>query len=343
MIERKQPVNIAISIGDLNSIGPEVVMKAFSDHRMFDFCTPVVFASKSLMNFYRKHFDFKGKIQPLELGQPPKKGKLNVVDVFKEKYNVSFGKRDKLAAEFAVTSFIEATKALKNNQVDVLVTAPLDKHLIQSDEFNFPGHTDYLAKAFNGDHMMLLVNENLRVGLLTDHVALKDVVNHLSEDLITRKLHIIKKTLQQDFGIRHPRVAVLGINPHSGDEGLIGDEDEKILKPTIEKINEEQVFAYGPYAADGFFGSKNYKNFDAVIASYHDQGLIPFKTLSFGSGVNFTAGLSHIRTSPDHGTAFDIAGKNIADPSSFIQAIYTAIDCFHQREEYQQLTADPLN
>lgn len=295
------------------------------------------------MSFYRKHFDFKGKIQPLELGKPPKKGVLNVVDIFKEKYNVSFGKRDKRSAEFAVQSFIAATKALKNNQVDALVTAPLDKHLIQSDEFNFPGHTDYLAKEFNGDHMMLLVNENLRVGLLTDHVPLKEVVSHLSNELITRKLKIIKTTLKQDFGIRQPRVAVLGINPHSGDEGLIGDEDEKILKPTIEKMNEEQVFVYGPYAADGFFGSKNYKNFDAVIASYHDQGLIPFKTLSFGKGVNFTAGLSHIRTSPDHGTAFDIAGKNQADASSFIQAIYQAIDCFHQREEYKQLTANPLN
>lgn len=342
MIERKQPVNIAISIGDLNSIGPEVALKAFADQRMFDLCTPVVFASRPLVNFYRKHFDLKVKVQPMEPGNEPKKGAINVVDTFTEKYKVDFGKRDKLSAAFAVKSFVEATKALKKDQVDALVTAPLDKSLVQSDEFRFPGHTDYLAQELDGEHMMLLVNENLRVGLFTDHVPLKEVVDHLSEELITRKLNIIKKTLLQDFGIRKPKVAVLGINPHSGDDGLIGDEDEKMLKPTLEKINEEQIFVYGPYAADGFFGSKNYENFDAIIAPYHDQGLIPFKTLSFGKGVNFTAGLSHVRTSPDHGTAFDIAGKGKADASSFIQAIYQAIDCYHQREEYKALTAAPL-
>ena len=342
MIERKQPVNIAISIGDLNSIGPEVALKAFDDQRMFDLCTPTFFASRGLINFYKKHFDIKAKVQPLSLGNEPKKGAINVVDTFTSKYKVEFGKRDKVSAQFAVQSFVAATKALKNDQFDALVTAPLDKHLVQSEEFSFPGHTDYLAQELEGDHMMLLVNENLRVGLLTDHLPIQQVVSHLSEDLIINKLNVIKKTLLQDFGIRKPKVAVMGINPHSGDDGLIGDEDETILKPTLQKINEEQIFVYGPYAADGFFGSKNYQNFDAIIAVYHDQGLIPFKTLSFGKGVNFTAGLSHIRTSPDHGTAFDIAGEGKADPSSFIQAIYQAIDCFHQREEYQQLTADPL-
>ena len=206
-----------------------------------------------------------------------------------------------------------------------LVTAPINKHNIQSEDFKFPGHTDYLAKELEGDSLMFMIAESLRVGLLTDHVPVKDIVAHISEDLIVKKINTVYDSLKRDFKIGKPKIAVLGINPHTGDNGVIGHEDDEVLRPTLKKIKEEGKLVYGPYAADSFFGSGNYKNFDAIIATYHDQGLIPFKTLSFGQGVNFTAGLNKVRTSPDHGTAYEIAGKGAADSGSFKEAVFTAI------------------
>jgi 4-hydroxythreonine-4-phosphate dehydrogenase len=235
-----------------------------------------------------------------------------------------------------------ATAALKEGLVDVLVTAPINKYNIQSDEFKFPGHTDYLDKELSGDALMFMVQDNLRVGLLTDHVPVNDVAKHLTEKLITQKIETINLSLKQDFKINKPKIAVLGLNPHAGDSGIIGNEEETVIKPTIKKLFEKGIFVFGPYPADGFFGSGQYEKFDAVIASYHDQGLIPFKTLSFGLGVNYTAGLNKIRTSPDHGTAYEIAGKGIADFGSFKEAVYLAIDIFHARNEYVELTKDPL-
>jgi len=224
----------------------------------------------------------------------------------------------------------------------VLVTAPINKSNIQADDFKFPGHTDYLNQELEGNSLMFMVADDLRVGLLTDHVAVKDVSSHITEELITKKLTTINKSLQVDFGIRKPKIAVLGINPHVGDNGVIGNEDDEVLKPALKKLNDKGLLTYGPYAADSFFGSDNYKKFDAVIAAYHDQGLIPFKTLSFGKGVNYTAGLSHVRTSPDHGTAYEIAGKGEADASSFTEAVFTAIAIHRKRNEYALISKNPL-
>jgi 4-hydroxythreonine-4-phosphate dehydrogenase len=223
-----------------------------------------------------------------------------------------------------------------------LVTAPINKYNIQSEEFKFPGHTDYLDKELEGNALMLMVQDNLRVGLLTDHVPVNDVAKHLTEKLIFQKIETINLTLKQDFSITKPKIAVLALNPHAGDNGVIGKEDDEILKPAIKKLFDKGILAFGPYSADGFFGSGQYEKFDAVIATYHDQGLIPFKTLSFGNGVNYTAGLNKIRTSPDHGTAYEIAGKGLADASSLKEAVYLAIDIYHSRNEYLDLSKNPL-
>lgn len=337
-----QKIKLGVSIGDLNGIGGEIVLKTFDDSRMLDFCTPVIFASVKTLSFLKKHFDLSINIHGVDDVSQVLEGKINVVNVWKENVNINFGAEDPEAGKYAFKSLQAATKALKNDEVDVLVTAPINKQTIQSEEFNFPGHTDYLAKELEGESLMFMITDNLKVGLLTDHVPLKEIANVITPRLIENKIKIIQQTLQQDFRISKPKIAVLGINPHSGDNGLIGKEDETILKPTLEKIREKGQLVYGPFAADSFFGTKNHENFDAVIASYHDQGLIPFKTLSFGEGVNFTAGLNKVRTSPDHGTAFEIAGKNMANINSFKEAVFKAIEIYKTRKEYKKLTKNPL-
>lgn len=341
-MKKEEKVVVGISVGDLNGIGPEIIIKAYEDNRSLELSTPVIFASGKTMQFFKNHFD--SKINFFNIDSPEKvvHGKVNVVNVWKESVKIEFGKEDKKIGEYAIKSLEAATNALKNGSIDVLVTAPINKHNIQSEKFNFPGHTDYLAKALNGKSLMFMVADDLRVGLLTDHVPLKDAVNHISEDLIREKIATVSKSLKQDFGISKPRIAVLAINPHAGDNGVIGKEDDIVLRPTLEKIREEGTLVYGPYSADSFFGSNNYKSFDAVIASYHDQGLIPFKTIAFGGGVNYTAGLNKIRTSPDHGTAYEIAGKGKADENSFVQAIHTAIKIFKNREEFNYYSKNPL-
>jgi len=235
-----------------------------------------------------------------------------------------------------------ATEALKDKKIDGLLTAPINKANIQSEDFSFPGHTDYLAQELDGNALMFMVSEGLKVGLLTDHVAVKDVASEITPKLIKEKITTINESLKKDFRINKPRIAVLGINPHSGDNGVIGKEDDEVLKPAIEALYNSNIMVFGPYAADSFFGSNNYKKFDAIVASYHDQGLIPFKTITFGNGVNYTAGLSEVRTSPDHGTAYEIAGKGIADESSFTEALFEAIKIIKNRAEYSQLTKDVL-
>lgn len=341
-MKKEEKLKIGISIGDLNGIGGEIIMKAFEDNRMLEFCTPVVFASVKLFSYLKKHFNSPMHFHGVNKAKDVIHGKINVVNVWKENVAVDFGKESKTAGEYAIKSLKAATQALKNGDVDVLVTAPINKHNIQSDVFRFPGHTDYLAQELEGTSLMFMVTENLKVGLLTDHVPLKDIASHITPDLINDKIDTIYKTLQQDFGVRKPRVAVLGINPHTGDSGVIGMEDDEIMRPTLKKIKDSGKLVFGPYAADSFFGSDNYKSFDAIVAAYHDQGLIPFKTLSFGKGVNFTAGLSKIRTSPDHGTAYEIAGKDVADPSSFKEAVFTAIHIFKKRKEYNKFSKNPL-
>lgn len=339
---KKQNIKIGISIGDLNGIGSEIILKTFADNRMLEFCTPIVFANTKLMSFYKKHFDVATNIQGINDASEAIEGKFNVVNVWKNHLKINFGKEDTFLGDFAFQSLEAATAALKANTIDALVTAPIHKKVIQSEKFKFPGHTDYLAQALEGESLMFMISENLKVGLLTDHVPVKDVPQVITEKLITKKLQLITHSLKADFKVQRPKIAFLGINPHSGDNGVIGDEDDKILKPTLEKLREQGHLVFGPYAADSFFGTKNYENFDAVIAAYHDQGLIPFKTLSFGSGVNYTAGLSRVRTSPDHGTAFEIAGKNEANHQSFQEAVHAAITIFKNRKEYQKLTKNPL-
>ena len=335
-------LKLGISIGDLNGIGGEIVLKTFDDSRMLDFCTPVIFASVKTLSFLKKHFNLSLNFQGIDKASEAIEGKINIVNVWKENVPIKFGAEDPEIGNYAFKSLEAATIALKNEEIDVLVTAPINKNTIQSEKFQFPGHTDYLAKELNGESLMFMITDNLKVGLLTDHVPLKDIAGKITPELIEKKIAIITKTLQQDFRVPKPKIAVLGINPHSGDNGLIGKEDEDVLKPTLQKLREKGTLVYGPYAADSFFGSKNHESFDAVVASYHDQGLIPFKTMSFGEGVNFTAGLSKVRTSPDHGTAFDIAGKDCANINSFKEAVFKAIEIYNTRKEYKKLTKNPL-
>ncbi|RED50706.1 4-hydroxythreonine-4-phosphate dehydrogenase PdxA [Seonamhaeicola aphaedonensis] len=341
-MNNEENIIVGISIGDLNGIGGEIILKAFDDAMFLELCTPVIFASAKTMNFYKSHFQSTINFHNIYNISQLAHGKVNVFNCWNEPVKIEFGKEDNKVGLYAIKSLRAATEALKNEEINVLVTAPINKFNIQSEEFKFPGHTDFLAQELEGESLMFMVTDNLRIGLLTDHVPVKDVVEQISEELIIKKISTIYDSLKRDFRISKPKIAVLGINPHTGDNGVIGKEDDEVLRPTLKKIKDKGKLVFGPYAADSFFGSNNYKNFDAVVASYHDQGLIPFKTLSFGQGVNFTAGLNRIRTSPDHGTAYEIAGKGVADAGSFKEAIYTAIQIYRNRFDYERLTANPL-
>lgn len=335
-------IKLGISIGDLNGIGCEVILKTFADSRMLDFCTPVIFASNKTISFQKNELGIQVNYNGIPDASKAVQGKINVVNVWKEVPKIEFGQATEEAGKYAILSLRAAVEALKGEEIDVLVTAPINKNNIQTEDFNFPGHTDFLAQELEGESLMFMVTEDLKIGLLTDHVAVKDAPAAINPILIRTKVRTIEKSLQMDFGVRRPKVALLGINPHSGDNGVIGKEDDEILRPVIKEMSDAGHLVFGPYPADSFFGSDGYKNFDAILAAYHDQGLIPFKTLSFGRGVNFTAGLSKVRTSPDHGTAYEIAGKNQADHSSFKEAVFTAINIFRNREEFKHLTENQL-
>jgi 4-hydroxythreonine-4-phosphate dehydrogenase len=342
MRNENSKIKIGISIGDLNGIGCEVILKTFEDVRMMELCTPVIFASTKTISQQKNDLGMELTFHGVDSASRAIDGKINVVNVWKETPNISYGKETEEAGKYAIRSLKAAVGALKNGEVDILVTAPINKKNIQAENFDFPGHTDYLAKELDGESLMFMVTDSLKVGLLTDHVAVKDVAQSITKKLIQKKVDIIEKSLKMDFGIRKPKIALLGINPHSGDNGVIGKEDEDVLKPAIAEISNTGKLIFGPYAADSFFGSDSFRQFDAILAAYHDQGLIPFKTLSFGQGVNYTAGLSKVRTSPDHGTAYEIAGKGVADPGSFKEAVFTGMKIFRNREEYEDLTKNPL-
>ncbi len=341
-MEETQKIKLGISIGDINGIGCEVALKTFEDARMLDFCTPVIFASNKTITQQKSDLGIDITFNGVKDASQAVDGKINIVNVWKDVPQIEYGQATKEAGALAIQSLKAAVKALKDGEIDVLVTAPINKNNIQADDFKFPGHTDYLAKELKGESLMFMVADSLRVGLLTDHIAVKDVAQAITPKLIRNKVAIMEKSLQMDFGIRRPKIALLGINPHSGDNGTIGEEDDKILKPVIQELFNKGTLVYGPYSADSFFGSNTHKNFDAVLAAYHDQGLIPFKTLSFGKGVNYTAGLDKVRTSPDHGTAYEIPGTGKADESSFKEAVFTAIQVFRNRKEYMELTQNPL-
>jgi 4-hydroxythreonine-4-phosphate dehydrogenase len=341
-MKKAENIIVGISIGDLNGIGSEVVLKTFEDSRMLELCTPVIFANVKILSFVRKNFESTIALHGIDKLDQIVIGKINVFNLWKEGVDLNPGTNDDKIGDYAVKSFVAATKALKEGIIDVLVTAPINKYNIQSEDFKFPGHTDYLDQELEGNALMLMVQDNLRVGLLTDHIPLNEVAGHLTEELIIKKIETVKQSLIQDFSINKPKIAVLGLNPHCGDGGVIGTEDDVILKPALKKLFEKGTLVFGPFAADGFFGSNQYEKYDAIIATYHDQGLIPFKTLSFGNGVNYTAGLNKIRTSPDHGTAYDIAGKNKADYNSFKEAVYLAIDIYNSRNQYAEISQKPL-
>ena len=342
-MSQNKPV-IGISCGDLNGIGMELIIKTFSDSRILEHCTPVIFASNKAVNFYRKsvpdiNFNYQNSKEFNRLS--PKQ--VNVFNCWEEDVAINPGQLSDTGGKYAVLSLQTAVAALKQKQIDGLVTAPVHKKNIQSAEFNFTGHTPYLKAMFEvKDVVMMLCAGNFRVALATEHIPVADIVKHISKEKILSKLHIIHQSLQKDFGIDKPRIAVLGLNPHAGDEGLIGNEEETIIKPAIKEAKNNNMLVVGPYSADAFFARRSFERFDAVLAMYHDQGLIPFKALAIGEGVNYTAGLPAIRTSPDHGVAFDIAGKDQADTSSFITAVFECIDIINRRNEYGDNRKNPL-
>jgi len=338
----QRPV-IGISIGDLNGIGTELAIKTFSDNRLLEICTPILFASNKLINFYRKSIpDSTFNYQHIKDLSRPFHKQVNLFNCWEEEVAISPGQLTDAGGAYAVKSLIAASEALKDKKIEGLVTAPIHKKNIQSDIFSFTGHTPYLKHLFGlKDVLMLMSSENFRVGLVTEHVPVSEIVKFITREAILSKLNILKDSLVRDFGIDKPRIAVLGLNPHAGDEGLIGREEEDIIKPAL-KDAKHNMLVFGPYSADAFFARNQQQKFDAVLAMYHDQGLIPFKSLAFGEGFNFTAGLPAIRTSPDHGTAFDIAGKNKADNGSFLSAIYGCLDIVEKRREFNENHKNPL-
>ena len=342
--EQEGRIKVGITCGDVNGVGLEVVMKALLDSRIHQICTPVIYASNKLVSFQRKHLNLNDfQYQTVHSSSEIILRKTNVINCWDEEVNVEWGMATEASGKYAFLSLEAAVADLKAGHIHVLVTAPINKHTIQNKDFTFQGHTEYLADRFDTkDPLMFLVSETLRVAVNSGHIPVKEVASVLSIEKIVKKIKSIEHSLKRDFGQRKPRIAVLGLNPHAGDEGLIGLEEKEFILPAIKKCFDEGTFVYGPYSADGFFGSGAFKKFDAILAMYHDQGLIPFKTLSFSSGVNFTAGLPIVRTSPDHGTAYDIAGKGTAMEDSLRDAIYTAIDILRKREEYDEITANPL-
>ncbi|MCJ7821459.1 MAG: 4-hydroxythreonine-4-phosphate dehydrogenase PdxA [Bacteroidales bacterium] len=342
-MERK-PIITGITHGDINGIGYEVIMKTLDDPQINDICIPVVYGSPKVAAYHRKvlnmsNFSFN-TIRGAEEAHPKK---ANMINCLGDEVRVELGKSTTEGGEASLAALDMAVADLIKGKIDVLVTAPIDKHNMQSDRFRYNGHTDYLKARVNAaDVLMLMVCESMKIGFVTEHMPLKDVAQAVTPQLIMRKLKILNQTLLQDFGIRRPQIAVLSLNPHAGDGGLLGLEEKDIIIPAVTRANEEGIYAFGPYPADGFFGAGLFRKFDAILAMYHDQGLGPFKALAFDTGVNFTAGLSVIRTSPVHGTAYNITGKNEASENSFRQAIYVACDIFRNRQMYAELVRNPL-
>lgn len=337
-------LKVGITLGDINGIGPEVVLKTMMDNRMPSVCTSIVYGSSKVASYHRKNLNLgEFTFHMIRTPEQANVKQANMINCWEEEVKVEMGVSTELGGQKAFQALQKAVEDLKAGKLNALVTAPINKKNIQNPNFKFPGHTEYLAEQFQvKDYLMLLVNNGLRVGTVTGHIPLQKVSSELSIEKILSKIKVMNKSLKEDFAIRKPIIAVLGLNPHNGDEGLIGNEENTIILPAIQKAKDEGILAMGPYSADGFFGSGNYAKFDGILAMYHDQGLIPFKALSFHSGVNFTAGLPVIRTSPDHGVGYDIAGKNIASEQSLRDAVYLAIDIYNNRKEYKEINAHPL-
>jgi 4-hydroxythreonine-4-phosphate dehydrogenase len=333
MSESKYRPIVGISLGDINGIGPEIVLKTLQDSRLLSMMTPVVYGSSKVLGYYKKALKIQEfRYQIVQDSIDPEQ--INVVNCWQDMLEISTGQTTEAGGQAAFMALDKATTDLTKGIIQALVTAPINKHNIQRDDFNFPGHTEFLTQASGAkDSLMLLCTQNLRVGVVTGHIPIAKVAQSISKERISSKLNILEKTLRQDFGIGKPRIAVLGLNPHAGENGILGNEEQKIIEPVVQQFKEKSKLIFGPYPADGFFGSGQYKKFDGILAMYHDQGLIPFKTLAFENGVNYTAGLSIVRTSPDHGTAYDIAGKGQASEVSFREALYMACDVARRRRE----------
>ena len=330
MLKKSKPI-IGISTGDPNGIGIEVILKSLADKSILDLCCIVLFSNFELIESQISYFNIDLNLKEVGDFDSLDTNHVNVYPINNKEIKLSYGKLTTDGGNYSKDSLFTAVKAIENKEIDALVTGPINKKNIQSEDFHFTGHTDFLNEKFHGTSLMFMVSEEIKVALLTEHVPLSSVKDHLNENLIEFRVKEVFKSLSNDFGIKKPKVAVLSIDPHIGDQGVIGNDDEKILKPVLDKLIAESYDVKGPYASDSFFGSKLYKNFDAIVATYHDQGLIPFKTLTFGKGVNFTAGLDIVRTSPDHGTAYDISGKNIANYDSFKSAILTSLEIVKNR------------
>ncbi|MBD5224861.1 MAG: 4-hydroxythreonine-4-phosphate dehydrogenase PdxA [Bacteroidales bacterium] len=336
---------IGITHGDFNGVGYEVILKTFDDNRMLEMCTPVVYGSAKIAAYYRKNLELQGTpVAQINDASQARPDALNIINVIGQEAHIAPGESSREAGEAAFAALERAVADLRSGEIDMLVTAPINKHNIQSDLFSFPGHTEYLETSVGEGEksLMILCNNSLRVALVTTHLPIAKVSAAITEDTIVEKLSIFEYSLIQDFGVVKPRIAVLALNPHAGENGLLGSEERDVIEPAIAKARDKKMHVFGPYAADGFFGNGLYKKFDGVLAMYHDQGLAPFKTLSMESGVNFTAGLPIVRTSPDHGTGYDIAGKGVASEESMRSAVYMALDICRNRKNYEEMTASPL-
>ena len=338
-------IKVGITHGDPNGIGYEVILKTFADPAMLELCTPIIYGSPKVASYHRKALELQTNFATVNSASNVQPDNLNLIPCTAEEVKIDFGQATQEAGEAALAALERAVKDWKDRLIDVIVTAPINKHSIQSEKFKFPGHTEYIESCVGHDDqqaLMILLNDRMRVALATTHLPVAKVASAITEDLLLKKLRILSNSLHRDFFITNPRIAVLALNPHAGDDGLLGKEEQEVILPAMQKAEGENIHVFGPYAADGFFGMRAYESFDAVLAMYHDQGLAPFKLLAMDDGVNFTAGLDLVRTSPDHGTAFDIAGKGEANENSFRQAIFTAVDVFRNRASWDEGSQSPL-
>ncbi|MAU30635.1 MAG: 4-hydroxythreonine-4-phosphate dehydrogenase PdxA [Flavobacteriaceae bacterium] len=342
MKDQKNKIKVGFTTGDMNGIGPEILLNSLKNTELLSLCTPVIYGPIKNLNYTLSHLGFDLTFNRISSAEKLQNGKINVVDNFKNLPQISFGSLSKEIGAAAFESIRSGVKDLKDGKIDVLVTPPINKEAIHSKEFRFMGHTDYINSEINGSSTMMMVSNDLRVALLTEHIPISNVTDSITPDYVENKVYALNETLMRDFQIERPKIAILSIDPHAGDGGVIAANDKKLIVPAIKKLYDLGILAYGPFSADSFFGSDEHKKYDLIIASYHDQGLIPFKTLSFGMGVNYTSGLDKIRTSPDHGTAYSIAGKGVASRDSFLCSIYLAIDIYRRRKIYDEFSKNKL-
>lgn len=343
-MEQERKIRVAITQGDTNGVGYEVILKVFADPEMLELCTPIIYGSPKIAAYHRKALNLETNFSIINSAEEVRDGRLNLLTCFDEEIKIELGQPSQEAGQAALMALDRVMTDFRSGFYDVLVTAPINKATIQSPGFQFPGHTEYVETSVGDGQkaLMILMNDSLRVALVTTHLPVKDIAKAITKEAIVEKATVFHQALKRDFRVSSPRIAVLSLNPHAGDDGLLGSEEKDIITPAIEELAAKGIQAFGPYAADGFFGSGTYDHFDGVLAMYHDQGLAPFKAIALESGVNYTAGLPIVRTSPDHGTAYDIAGQGCADENSMRQAIYTAIDVFRNRQFYDEPLQNPL-